>query len=327
MSDMQGMPPVERLSDVEWKRIEEGLMARLDCVVDQAPSQRGPSERGSGWRTAVTWSAVGAMAAAAIALLVTRGGDPVAPGPASRMATADSSSLMTLRDATLTVAPHSALLVSEDRQGGVLVVLERGSVHCAVAPRAGRPPFVVSAGEVRIEVLGTHFGVSREGDLARVIVEEGVVVVIHRGIREEVGPGQTWPSETVAGPPAAPPVEPAEIERAEIEPAEVESAEVESAEPAINPKTRSRTAASSSARDRYGRAAAMEGHDPNGALAIYREIADAGGAWAPLALFAMGRLQLDVGQLEAGTRTLRGYLARFPDGANTADARALLERR
>jgi hypothetical protein len=185
-----------------------------------------------------------------------------------------------------------------------------------VAPRAGRPPFVVSAGEVRIEVVGTHFGVSREGDLARVTVEEGVVVVIHRGIRQELGPGRSWPSETAAAAPAPADAEPMDLEPAAVEPTATSET-----------RTRPRPAARSSAKHRYDRAAAMEGHDPKGALAIYREIADAGGTWAPLALFAMGRLQLDLGQTTAGTRTLRGYLDRFPDGANTADARALLERR
>lgn len=325
MTDMKGMPPVEPLSDLEWKRIEEGLMARLDRdsgpVADPVPSER--ASRRSGWRTAAVWTAVGAVAAAAIALVVTRGGDQAAPTHASRMATADSSSVMTLRDATLTVAPHSALLVSEDQQGGVLVVLERGSVHCAVAPRDGRPPFVVNAGEVRVEVVGTHFGVSREGDLASVTVDEGTVVVIHRGVRNEVGAGQRWPGQRASAEP-----EPAVIEPALIEPVapEVPKASIEaSIEVAPEPKKRPRPAVS--AKERYGHAAAMEGRDPNGALAIYGEIVDAGGPWAPLALFAKGRLELDLGQTEAGTRTLRDYLDRFPAGPNAADARALLKPR
>ena len=100
------------------------------------------------------------------------------------------------------------------------------------------------------------------------------------------------------------------------------------------PRPRQRTSLSESApqpgiagneRARYEHAAAIEPTDARAALAEYREVAHGKGPGAALALYASGRLAADLGDADTAAKALRGYLARFPDGANAADARSLLD--
>jgi hypothetical protein len=75
----------------------------------------------------------------------------------------------------------------------------------------------------------------------------------------------------------------------------------------------------------FEEAAASEKRDPAHAAAVYRQLSATAGPWAANALFAQGRLEADLGSA-AARETLRAYLARYPQGRNAADARALLER-
>ncbi len=122
------------------------------------------------------------------------------PRPPSRIVTADAPSSVSVGDVALDVAARSALLVHGDDASGVLIVLERGEVVFRVAPRGGRPPVVVHAGDARIEVVGTAFTVTRVGDSARVAVHEGVVAVLAHGRRAQVAAGQTWSGDDASAP-------------------------------------------------------------------------------------------------------------------------------
>lgn len=77
-------------------------------------------------------------------------------------------------------------------------------------------------------------------------------------------------------------------------------------------------------RSAYEAAARLEGTDWAAALERYHELSRGTDSWAANALFAEGRLALDRGDRERGTRALRQYLERFPSGQNAADARDLL---
>jgi hypothetical protein len=61
-------------------------------------------------------------------------------------------------------------------------------------------------------------------------------------------------------------------------------------------------------------------------MRAYRRLAAGRGAWAANALYAAARLSLDRGDRTTASQLAHAYLARFPRGANAADARALLDR-
>jgi hypothetical protein len=76
---------------------------------------------------------------------------------------------------------------------------------------------------------------------------------------------------------------------------------------------------------RFKRFERLEAKDPAAALAGYLEISRGNSAWAANGLFAAGRLAADRGDPRART-FLEIYLRRFPNGANAADAKTLLDR-
>lgn len=335
-SEPYQLPDIEPLSDLSWRRVEQGVFRTLDAEASHDTSAQTMSRRPR-WRVAAGWSAIGAFAAAAIVLLLVRNGGEDG-SHTSRVATAESSSMVTIGDASLTVAPRSTVVVNESNDGAVAVMLERGAVHCAVAPRDGRPPFVVNAGDVRVEVVGTRFSVTREGDSARVVVDRGVVTIYSRGDRLELASGESWPAEEPISADADSNTD-ADAVAEGADRVAVAEADVElEIEPEVIPKNQPRADKRAhakndtkkaepkpSAKERYRTAARLESTDPDAALAIYRELSKAGGPWAATALYAMGRLQADLGRTAAAHKTLEAYLKRYPAGGNAQDARAVLE--
>jgi hypothetical protein len=321
-----GSLPVEELPDVSWQRIERKLFSRLASEA----AAGGPAPAPARTPRRRRWLVAGGLAAAAaavLAVLVLRGGgdgdgdgddtaairSPVEPRAPQRIATTEAPSAVSVGDVSLEIAPHSALLVDEDRDRALLFVLERGEATFRVAPVGDRPPIVVQAGDVRIEVIGTAFAVSRQGDSARVLVYEGVVSLLHRGERTRVTAGSVWPEAPVAPPtvqPSAPP--PPAAKRMKQPPAE-RRPDAPLAAPPLTDK------------DRYRRAQELEQKAPERARALYRELVGRGGAWAPMALYAHALLEDRLGDPRAARRLLEQYLSRYPDGLNAADARELLK--
>lgn len=80
------------------------------------------------------------------------------------------------------------------------------------------------------------------------------------------------------------------------------------------------------AKQRYEQAERLEATDPAQAIALYEALAQERGPWAPTALFAQARLELDRGNRARAQALLQTYLRRYPKGANAAMARRLLER-
>jgi len=312
MSDREllDVPP---LSDLGRQRIRQAVFDRLDREVVVQPTAARPARR----RTALLVAA-GVAAAAAVGLFLVhdRAGDRAvarAPSP-SRITTGESPTQVAVGDARITAGPHAALMVSEGGDAGVQVLIERGRIEFAVAPRGERPPFVVLAADVRVEVIGTVFTVARDGDDVSVSVARGVVRVTRGGEEAHVAAGQSWPA----------PVEPAASEEAELtfdpEPAKTARAKRRSHEPAPVAEP-----APPTSRERYEAAVAGEKTRPAEALATYRALAAEGGEWADNALFAEARLELDLGRREAARHSLSAYLRRYPRGANAGLARALLD--
>lgn len=93
------------------------------------------------------------------------------------MTTDDGTSSQTLGDGSLVeLAPRSALRVREARADRVSLALDRGEARFVVSKRPERA-FRVEAGNVTATVRGTAFRVTRAGDGAIVVVDEGRVEV------------------------------------------------------------------------------------------------------------------------------------------------------
>ena len=340
------VPPIEvpRLSDLSRHRIREAVLARLDdgaLEMEDAAEERAdvtplPVRRGRRRRTALVaaGAAIAAAAAAAVVVVAARGDAPGGPS-FSRVATDDAPSRVTIGEADLTLAARSAMTVSEAHDGGVVVSLERGEVRCAVAPRGERPPFVVLAADVRVEVVGTHFAVQREGDAVGVTVEEGIVRVTRAGVATLVKKGETWPAA------AAETETETETEAAAETEAEAEAGTEtdDGAEMAMDPVRLRRpkqtkresepvekpaAPAVDSVAQQFSQATKIEGERPAEALSIYKKLAGGVGTYAQMALYAQGRLESDLGHKDLARRLLKEYLRRYPNGLNAPVARELL---
>ena len=331
-------PPIEPLSRPAWDRVEAGVFARLergehllpgvDAPAPQSPrgidgsnirsssipSSRLPSHllrgRSAWWLAAAfaaaasfaLWWRVGADESVAPVAQTSQEAAPVAPTHEARIATTDAPTQTTLGESVVVLAAHSDVNVSGSDAAGWRVRVEAGQVDCQVAPRRGRPPFVVQAGATQVTVVGTRFSVTRAGVEARVSVTEGHVQVDSGDAHVLLGPGESWPKLEPSAEPAAAPEDDAEVE------------------------TRGAGKARAPARQRFDRAARLESKNPRAALALYHDLARGKGAWAANALYAEARLELELGHDRRAERLLRQYLVRHPQGLNTADVRKLLER-
>lgn len=309
---------VEPLSRQAWERVETRLFERLSRGEHQPSpnvSVRSPAPVRV-WLgaaalaltgTVLLWlvldtlhhgsEAVAPVVAPLAAPVVSRPLEPLAPAAPlrsdseiTRIVTSSAETHTTLGEAALTLSANSDVRVRGSDERGWLVELERGEVQCEVAPRHGRPAFVVQAGETRVRVVGTRFSVAREGDGATVSVREGQVQVESGKAQVLLGPGERWP-------PAG-----------------------------TQPKARASKQSPESARARFERAARLEPSQPEKALRLYADLVKTRGPWAANALYAQARLESERGNRERARALLQRYLARYPKGVNAPDVRALLER-
>ena len=216
MTEPMGAPPVEKLSDVAWARVERGVFARLDGAgtVTGAVSTRDIDHAP---RRTWMWIAVPLAAAAAclLVLLATRphgNAASVAESEPTRIVAGAAPSAVQFGDAHITLDADSALeMVRDGAQPTAL--LEKGAAWFSVAPRGDRPAFEVRAGDTIVRVIGTRFRVARDGERADVTVDHGTVEVRYRGRALRVTDGQSWSSSKPGevAPTAAAPPEP-EIE-------------------------------------------------------------------------------------------------------------------
>jgi hypothetical protein len=166
-------------------------------------------------------------AAAAVVLLATRGGGDAPSTQAtapSRVVTGSSSSQFMVGEDVIDAGSDTSVEVQQDASG-ITLVLGRGSVECDVVPRAGRPPFHVVAGDMTVEVVGTHFTVTRT-PIQRVDVARGKVKVTAPGGTWLVSAGESWPLQTAS---AAPVPSPSPISESSTSTSTTE-------EPAVAPK-------------------------------------------------------------------------------------------
>ncbi len=300
--------PVEPLSEARWTRIERDLFQALDQP-EAAPIARGGNAKRGRW-IAAGGLALAAAAALVFAIFFRRPAEPVSTTSPSRFVTGSETSHVVWGQSEIDVLADTAVVASGDDVHGILLVLERGGVACEVAPRAGRPPFVVQAGDTRIRVVGTQFRVERAADgSVRVSVVHGTVEVTRGGTTTLVGTGERWPATA----PMAPTTQPA--------PTAVPAA---TAAPTAEATVHAAATARPTDRQLYETAARKEVSDPEGAMSTYRALAAGGGPWAANALFAAGRLSAERGRKADAKRLLGDYVTRYPRGPNAEDARRLL---
>src|SRR3954468_19269330 len=169
----------EPLSEPRWNRIEQRVFARLDA--GELPSTRDASQRARfSTRRASVWAVGLAASLLLVVFALSRSNRNAAP-TISRISTGVSASHVVLPGVVLDVSPESADVVSGSAEESGLIVLDHGEVTCDVAHRRPGAPLFVQAGELSVEVVGTRFTVTRQEEVARVVVQEGVVRVKLRG--------------------------------------------------------------------------------------------------------------------------------------------------
>jgi ferric-dicitrate binding protein FerR (iron transport regulator) len=194
MTEKLGAPPVEKLSDVAWARVERGLWARMDgagTVTGAVVGRDTPRDRRTMW----PWLAVPLAAAAACAIVLFASRNAQAPALAeqepARFVTGASPSTVTFGDAHVALDADTAI----EMQAEGSALLEHGAAWFSVAPRGDRPPFQVHAGDTIVRVVGTRFRVARDGEHAEVNVDHGAVEVRFRGRALHLADGQGWSSD------------------------------------------------------------------------------------------------------------------------------------
>jgi hypothetical protein len=243
---------------------------------------------------------------------------------------------------SLDVDPQSAVVVDNEARQGLLILLDRGSIVCEVAPRSPDAPLIVQAGAMRVRVIGTRFSVTRVGDSAQVKVSHGTVEVSVLGQSRRVHAGEVWPPAVPASRASAD----SEASAAPIDFSAPAPTSTAAAVPSARPRSSSsqrRTAPEKNAvasteratdadqkrRSRqlvFEQAAALERSDPARASELYRSLEAGGDSWSQNALYARGRLAASRGNAVEARVVLSRYLERFPHGSNAEDARAVLQR-
>jgi hypothetical protein len=198
-------------SDARRDRVERRVFEQLAAVrVLERTDAVLPVERPSRRRWLVPAGAFALAAAAAAVFVLGRGGEaPVeqASVPSRIVTPVGGASRFSIgEEAVIDAGSDTSVEVQHVAGGGITLVLARGSVDCDVAPRAGRAPFRVVAGDVQVEVVGTRFTVAKTLN-TRVDVARGKVKVFAPGGSWLVAAGESWPAVQAAVEPPAPATE------------------------------------------------------------------------------------------------------------------------
>ncbi len=294
-------------SDARRERVERRVFAQLQTMrVAERADAAIPPTRIRGWLVASAFAMAGALAVALFAhsTEVTVSEREV---PSQITTPLGGTSQFTVGDAVMIAGSDTSVEVKHGDDGGITLVLARGSVDCDVAPRNGRPPFHVLAGDVAVEVVGTRFVVTRT-PTPRVDVTRGKVRVTAPGGSWLVGAGESWsPQVTISKTEPEPVPEPAPdpvSPPAPIAPAPAPPA------PAVIHRASSQAAFLSAGR--------LEASDPVRAAKAFRTIANGKDAWAAPALYALTELHA-ASDRDAALADCAEYLRRFSHDPQAED--------
>jgi FecR protein len=275
---------------------------RADAAVPSAPVSN---------RRAWVFAGIGAAVAAAVALLVMSNKSEPAPVSAivedttpTRVVTpVGGESQFTVGDAVIVASSDTSVDVKHADDGGITLVVARGSVDCDVAPRKNRPPFHVIAGDVSVEVVGTRFTVAKTPS-PRVDVVRGKVRVRAPGGTWLLSAGESW----------TPPVTGSAVEPVAVieTTAPVEPPPASIVAPVPSPMV------GPSPHSIYQSAQRLEATDPARAAKAYRTVASSKDSWAAPALFGLAELDAKTDATQA-LADCNEYLKRFARSAQVED--------
>ena len=296
-------------SDARRERVERQVFAELQRMrVAERADAAIPEARFRGWLGAAAFAAAAAMA---VALFAHSSEIKIAERevPSQITTPIGGTSQFTVGDAVMVAGGDTSVEVKHGDDGGITLVLARGSVDCDVAPRNGRPPFHVLAGDIAVEVVGTRFTVTRT-PTPRVDVTRGKVRVTAPGGSWLVAAGESWsPAVSVS---ARVPVDPAPVDPAPVAAAPVAAAPVAATPPAPAPVHRVSSQAAFLAAGR------LEAADPARAAKAFRAIASGKDSWAAPALYALTELHASSDR-DAALADCAEYLRRFPHDPQAED--------
>lgn len=311
-------------SDARRDKSERAVLARLAAIQALGESDAVIAPSPPRWRWAAVGLGAAALAAALVLFLVIRRDEHVAhvaEAPSLIVTPVGGSSRFTVADAVIDAGGDTSVEVKREAGGATALLLARGTVDCDVAPKPGRAPFRVLAGDVTVEVVGTRFSVMRHGATVRVDVTRGRVRVTSRTEERLLEAGASWtPGLTAAAdvPASEQPSPPAphdgvaegDSPAIEADPIEMPADDVTQPVPAA-PRQSSRAA--------FAAAQRLEAKDPTDAARAYRTIANGKDVWAALALYSLAELHA-TRDAAAALRDLDELAKRFPRGANAEDA-------
>jgi hypothetical protein len=186
---------VEPLDDLTLVRVERQVLSAID------PSKIAP-KRASAWSVSRRWAGAVAVAGVVLAVFLNLRSSfdgsnaavtlPDTSPESTSLTTGDDTTRLAIDGAVIVLGPNARAELIRFPNGGTTVVLADGRVDCEVEPRNNRPPFVVEADEVKVQVVGTVFAVDRDGDDVRVEVTRGKVEVVNRTGQRPVAAGQAW---------------------------------------------------------------------------------------------------------------------------------------
>lgn len=177
----------------------------IESSTDEARIQRqwrGVQERRAGKRVPAVgraWGIAGGLAVAAalaLAVLVSSADDSLATADGSTLAgeliALDAARGVELDDGSrIELSPGSRLAILDNSGSRISLHLSEGSTHFEVEP-GGPRRWLIEAGPLTVEVVGTAFTVTRDGAHASVEVQRGAVIVRGDGVPDRVqrlGPG------------------------------------------------------------------------------------------------------------------------------------------
>ncbi|MFT3693495.1 MAG: FecR domain-containing protein [Kofleriaceae bacterium] len=300
-------------SDVRRDRIERNVFTQLANMraADRADAAVPTVEPVATNRRAWVFAGIGAAMAATIAVVVMTNEKHAAPvampvveetTPSRIVTPVGGQSQFTVGDAVVLASSDTSVDVKHADDGGITLVVARGSVDCDVAPRNGRPPFHVIAGDVSVEVVGTRFTVTKTPS-PRVDVVRGKVRVR--------APGGTWLLQ--AGDSWTPPVSGSAAE----EPVAV-AQELPAPAPIAPPAPAVLPAPVPTMHSIYQQAQKFEAMDPARAAKAYRTVANSKDSWAAPALYGLAELDAKTDATKA-LADCNEYLRRFPKSAQIED--------
>lgn len=162
-------------NEAAWRR-EAAVWGRFEGFVPSPVAKEDSRRRKS---ISMGWFAGGLAAAAALVLAayVQVGAGTTVNDPVAILAPADVPHTRVLADGTLARLNAGAILTEAYSAKERRVRLVRGEAYFAVTKNAARP-FVVEAENVRIQAVGTAFGVALHDAEVNVLVTEGSVKVV-----------------------------------------------------------------------------------------------------------------------------------------------------